>query len=110
MNPLSIEGNGVNSSPDQLAFRASLGSELAISSSLTGSSIHPKVTGSWVTTQSFFNNNEYYFNSTPTFSTNTEYYFLDQPAVGIKNRITDKIRSASEELGLDLGDIKKRLH
>jgi hypothetical protein len=38
MNPHSIEGNFLNSSPDNLAFRASLGGEL-----YTGSvSIHPK--------------------------------------------------------------------
>jgi len=92
MNPLSTEGNNINSSPNQLAFRAGLGSELITSSSLTGSSIHPKITGSWVITQSFFNNNEYYFNSTPTYSTNTETIFLDQFPAGIKNRITDKIR------------------
>ena len=79
MNPLSTEGNNINSSPNQLAFRAGLGSELITSSSLTGSSIHPKITGSWVITQSFFNNNEYYFNSTPTYSTNTETIFLFRP-------------------------------
>ena len=38
MNPLSFEGNGVNSAPDQLIFRAALGSELDIT---TTSSIHP---------------------------------------------------------------------
>ena len=38
MNPNSIEGNGTNQGPNQLAFRASLGGEL-----YTGSvSIHPK--------------------------------------------------------------------
>ena len=30
--------------------------------------------------------------------------------LNIPNDITDRIRQASEELGLDLGDIKKRLH
>ena len=30
--------------------------------------------------------------------------------LNIPNDLTDKIREASEELGLDLGDIKKRLH
>ena len=98
MNPLSYEGNGINSAPDQLVFRASLGSELAISSSLTGSSIHPKVTGSWVTTQSFSNNSEYYFITPPNHSPNTEYFFLDQPAAGIKNRTTDKIRNENDTI------------
>ena len=54
MNPLSFEGNSIASgsldrSPTELAFRATLGGEL-----YTGStSIHPKVTGSWVTASSF---------------------------------------------------------
>ena len=30
--------------------------------------------------------------------------------LNIPNDLTDRIRNASEELGLDLGDIKKRLH
>ena len=30
--------------------------------------------------------------------------------LNIPNELTDRIRQASEELGLDLGDIKKRLH
>ena len=30
--------------------------------------------------------------------------------LNIPNDLTDTIREASEELGLDLGDIKKRLH
>ena len=90
MNPLSIEGNGVNSAPDQLIFRAALGSELDIN---TSSSIHPKVTGSWATTSSFTSNSNFLFNLTPSYYKNTEYFFLDQPAVGIKNRTTDKIRS-----------------
>ena len=93
MNPLSFEGNGVNSAPDQLIFRAALGSELDI---ITSSSIHPQVTGSWITTSSFANDSDFYFNSTPSYSKNTEYFFLDQPAVGIKNRTTDKIRSEND--------------
>ncbi len=95
MNPLSIEGNEVNSAPDQLIFRAALGSELDIT---TFSSIHPKVTGSYNITSSFPNNSNFYFNNTPSYLKNTEYFFLDQPAVGIKNRITDKIRSESDTL------------
>ena len=54
MNPLSIEGNSINSSPNELIFRAALGSELDIT---TTTSIHPKVTGSWVITQSFSSGN-----------------------------------------------------
>jgi len=100
MNPLSIEGNGVNSAPNQLIFRAALGSELDIT---TSSSIHPKVTGSWSPISSFTSGDEFYFNSSPSYHTNVEYFFLDQPAVGIKNRITDKVRF--EDSTIPTGDV-----
>ena len=88
MNPHSIEGNFLNSSPDNLAFRASLGGEL-----YTGSvSIHPKVTGSWATTSSFNFDSDFVYGNTPTFNPNTEYFLIDQPLAGIKNAISDKIR------------------
>ena len=96
MNPLSYEGNGINSAPNQLTFRAALGSELDIT---TSSSIHPKVTGSWTSTASFSgSNNIFNFNTSPLYKPNTEYFFLDQPAVGIKNRTTDKIRSENDTI------------
>ena len=92
MNPLSIEGNSINSSPNELVFRAALGSELDTSTATTQVSIHPKVTGSWATASSFASDSNYNFAQTPTYVPNTEYYFLDQFPAGIKNRITDKIR------------------
>jgi hypothetical protein len=85
MNPQSIESENT---PNQLAFRASLGGELYTASL----SIHPKVTGSWVTTSSFTSGNSFKINSTPTFVSNTEYVYYNQPAVGIQNPITDKIK------------------
>ena len=88
MNPHSVEGNSVNSSPNELAFRASLGGELN-----TGLvSIHPKVTGSWGVTQSFASGSNFYFNTTPTFVPNIETFFADQPIAGLRNIIKDKIR------------------
>jgi hypothetical protein len=88
MNPYSSEGNNLNSSPDQLAFRLTLGGEL-----YTGSvSIHPKITGSWIATSSFTTNSSASFASTPIFVPNEEQFFFDQPVVGIKNAISDKIR------------------
>jgi hypothetical protein len=94
MNPYSIEGNSLNSSPDQLIFRLPLGGEL-----YTGSiSIHPKITGSWVATSSFEVGSSASFASTPTFVPNTEYFFYDQPAVGIKNAVSDKIRLENDTL------------
>jgi hypothetical protein len=93
MNPQSIEGNGINSAPDQLAFRASLGGEL-----YTGSaSIHPKVTGSWIPIPSF-NSDSNFTITDGLFSANNEYVYMDQPAVGIKNRVSDKIRNVSLNL------------
>ena len=92
MNPLSFEGNSIASgsldkAPDELAFRATLGGEL-----YTGStSIHPKVTGSWTTTSSFTSDSNFTITQ-GSFGSNREYIFFDQPAVGIKNRINDKIR------------------
>jgi hypothetical protein len=88
MNPSSTEGNSINSSPNQLVFRLPLGNEL-----YTGSlSVHPKITGSWAATASFTTNSSASFLLTPTFVPNTEYFFLDQPVVGIKNAVSDKIR------------------
>jgi hypothetical protein len=90
MNPYSTEGNSLNSSPDHLAFRASLGGEL-----YTGlNSIHPKVTGSWIPTSSFSTGTSTFGFSgdNPVFVPNTEYFFYDQVAAGIKNAVSDKIR------------------
>lgn len=87
MNPGSIEGNGLNSAPDQLIFRAALGGELYTQSL----SIHPKVSGQWATTASFAAGSDFYFNTTPVFVPNTAVAFYDQPAVGIQNAVSDKI-------------------
>ena len=84
MNPYSIE------SSEYLAFRAPLGGELYVNSS----SIHPKVTGSWVATSSFASNSRFSFNTTPTFVPNTNTIFLDQPLAGIRNIINNKIKIA----------------
>jgi hypothetical protein len=94
MNPYSIDANGTNTSPDTLAFRATLGGELYTSSI----SIHPKVTGSWITTQSFANTNTFKFNTTPVFIPNTEIFYLNQFPAGIKNRVSNKIRQQNEIL------------
>jgi len=87
MNGSSIEGNGINSAPDQLIFRASLGGELYTSSI----SIHPKISGEWVTTSSFASDSTFYFNTTPVFTANNLISFYDQPVTGIKNPVSDKI-------------------
>jgi hypothetical protein len=88
MNPHSIEGNSLNSAPNELAFRASVGGEQYIAPI----SIHPKVTGSWITTHSFASDSDFYYDATPNFIPNREYTFADQPVAGIRNTISDKIR------------------
>ncbi len=91
LNPYSNEGNTVNSTPDELMFRAALGTQLD-----TGSrtSIHPKVTGSAVQiTQSFEGNTSAFFTSSAKWVTNIEDIFQDQVPAGIKNRITNKIQA-----------------
>ena len=117
MNPESIEGNkitGSQSSFDIINFRAPLGNELKnvftasqfIQYTESISSVHPSITGSApeYITSSFINpaNNtltssyyiQYEANSIKrTYSKeNTETYFLDQPSIGIRNRISNKIQ------------------
>jgi hypothetical protein len=96
MNPQSIEGNYTSASFAQVAFRGALGGEL-----YTGSiSIHPAVTASVSRTSSFSSGND--FSITGSFTPNREYVFYDSPAVGIKNRNTDKIKQ--QNLILPEGD------
>ncbi len=92
-NPYSDEGNGVNSTPDQLAFRAALGTELNTASR---TSIHPRITGSASQiTQSWDGDYSSFVISGSAdrlFRTNVEDIFQDQVPSGIKNRVTDKIQ------------------
>jgi hypothetical protein len=88
MNPSSIEQS------QYLAFRAALGGELYTSSV----SIHPKVTGSWVTTSSFTGTSNFYISSTPTYSVNNKTLFYDQPSVGIQNAVSNKIKTVNTSL------------
>lgn len=82
MNPYSIE------SSEYLAFRATLGGELYTSSI----SVHPKVTGSWVTTSSFVGNSNFYLSGSYSWAKNTEVFYFDQVPAGIQNAISDKIK------------------
>ncbi len=95
MNPHSIEGIDYSSSATNIVFRAPLGSDLKQDTgNLT--SIHPKVTGSNIT-NSFSSDSEYYVGSNVIFTSNTEFIYQDQPAVGIKNRVSEKIRSITAD-------------
>ena len=129
MNPESIEGNfitGSESSFDIVNFRAPLGNELenffTASQGVTGSNVttfltssHPAVTasapeyitGSFIDTATDTYDRyswiQYQNTTVRTFSEpNTETYFLDQPAVGIRNRISNKIQATSN---LNFGNV-----
>ena len=61
VNPYSDEGNTLNSTPNELFFRADLGTQLDTGST---TSIHPRVTGSSVQiTQSFTNNSSFFISN-----------------------------------------------
>jgi len=85
MNPYSTEQS------EYLAFRATLGGELYTSSI----SVHPKVTGSWVTTSSFASNSNFYTSSGAEYIPNTEVFYFDQVPAGIQNAISQKIKQQS---------------
>jgi len=110
MYPYSIDSNGINTAPDTLIFRATLGGELYTSSI----SVHPKITGSWATTSSFPGGiSTFVFNTTPVFVENREFVYPNQFPSGIKNRISNKIRqqnivlpySGSNEVNLPTNQI-----
>jgi hypothetical protein len=90
MNPYSVEGNTTNSTPEELIFRADLGTQLDTGSRV---SIHPRVTGSISQiTQSFNDGTSAFYISSSNFIPNVEKIYQDQIPSGIKNRITDKIQ------------------
>ena len=89
LNPYSFEGNTINSAPDELIFRADLGTQLN-----TGSreSIHPKVTGSAnYPTSSFASDSDYFLSNSSYFEINKESIYLNALATGIKDRATVKV-------------------
>ena len=97
MNPSSIEGNTISdtqSSYNSLFFRLPLGGEL-----YTGStSVHPGITGSFVT-QSFTGApSTGSYSGSYIFTSNVETIYYDQPAVGIQNIVSDKIKSVTTQL------------
>jgi hypothetical protein len=97
MDPMSIDFEGENSYADHLAFRASLGATL-ITGGGSKTSIHPKVTGSWIITQSFSDGTSTYQVGRDEYNTNVESRFLNSPVVGLKGRVTDKIQIVSSSL------------
>jgi hypothetical protein len=108
MNPLSIEGNSFEDSRNQLAFRAPLGAELQIENnelSTNYTSVHPAITGSAPVTQSFASDSNYSFiGGEVVYVTSSEFMYADQPAVGIKNRIKEKVRNEDIQLPFNGGN------
>ena len=110
MNPQSIDYWGEEEEyANYLAHRLPLGADLiTTTSSYLGfpglTSVHPKVTGSWPTTQSFSssvwgpNNTVINVINNPWYVTNVEARFLNSPVVGLKGRVTDKIQIVSSSL------------
>ena len=94
VNPYSTQGNTINSTPQDLAFRADLGTQLITASR---ESIHPKITGSWDITQSFSSGDSSFYVK-GDFIQNTESIFLNQVPGGIKNRISDQVKIVQEIL------------
>ena len=104
MNPNSIEGlyptstsSTDYSSNNNLFFRAPLGRDLNQSQG-TVVSIHPKITGSTLYVTNSFSGSggdgisTYHVGANTHFKTQTEFTYYDQPAAGIKNRISNKIK------------------
>jgi len=89
MNPYSIEGVGINGAYDQLMFRGTLGNDLYTASK----SMHPKITGSYIT-QSFASNSNFTIVS-GSFSVNREWIFQDQIPAGMRNTVSKKIKNVS---------------
>jgi hypothetical protein len=89
MNPYSIEGVGINGAYDQLMFRGTLGNDLYTASK----SMHPKITGSYIT-QSFASNSNFTIVS-GSFSVNREWTFQDQIPAGVRNTVSKKIKNIS---------------
>jgi hypothetical protein len=110
MNPQSIDYSNEIDYANYLAHRLPLGADLitTTSSLIPGSpgltSVHPKVTGSWPTTQSFSssiwgpNNTVINIGNNPWYVTNVGPRFLNSPVVGLKGRVTDKIQIVSSSL------------
>ncbi len=110
MNPLSIETGyltGSLSPVNQLVFRSREGEDLTLISGSQGDnkdleSIHPRITGSYLTTSSFADDSgtglhSLYSLISSSIDDNKEIQFLNQPSLGVKNRVTDKVR--------DYGDV-----
>jgi hypothetical protein len=99
LNPYSSEGNGINTSPNELMFRADLGT---LSATGSRESIHPKVSGSTIYITSSFASDSLFYLSSENFITNKEIINENQLISGIKDRVTDKIQIRSNILAANV--------
>lgn len=102
MNPFAI-GDGREESYDGLAFRAPLGSDLDTTSTTTSPnyvSVHPR-TGSTAPDfnyDSFAAGSTYNYFIAPDFVENNEFAYYKEPVVGIKNRVSRKIKDITQNI------------
>jgi hypothetical protein len=76
--------------PNEITFRASLGSVLDINNT---SSIHPYITGSIIPIQSFLSgNSNFSYGGNYVFKPNYEKIYINEPTIGLKNTITERIK------------------
>jgi hypothetical protein len=99
LNPYSSEGNGINTSPNELMFRADLGT---LSATGSRESIHPKVSGSTIYITSSFASDSLFYLSSENFIVNKEIINENQLISGIKDRVTDKIQIRSNILAANV--------
>ena len=93
LNPSSIQGTTINSAPEELAFRGSLGGELFTSSI----SIHPKSSGIWNTTSSFASSNIFTVTGS-NYVPNVETVSKNQVPSGIRTGKASKIQVVSSAI------------
>lgn len=96
LNPFSLEDE--NNIKDNLIFRANLGTEGNVSSSIIGESNHTARFGIWQTTESFISNSLFIFSYSSSYETNSETLFYNYFNSGIKNPISNKFQSYEEVL------------
>jgi hypothetical protein len=102
MDPYSIEGNqliGPQSALNSLIFRAPLGTVLDSGSETTRTSIHPRIS-TIPAVQSFYlsGSSTYTLNGVYSFVSQNEIIYQDQFHAGVKNAVSEKIRTISSSL------------
>jgi len=102
MNPYTLVNDPTKDSKNSLAFRAPGGAELEITRSAADTnfiSFHPAVTGSAITTSFALDNSDYIYNpNAATYLPQTQSIYYTQPYVGLKNKVSEKIKLTSYDI------------